>query len=297
MTIGESCVGLQITSGGGVAALRSLEGVFETDGGQRVLQSDQVARDTRITLGQLPEEVRDAVKRVRIFGPREPAQELSSQLKRQLGAAGLQVELVSAYAPGEFGVTIPSGSEVSAAFSIAAARLTNRPPVFELLPPKVTALQALAAKYSSGKLQRVGVIAGAVVLVVVLAFLVQQIQLMRLRSQWATIGPKARDVEALQAQVRQFRPWYDDTFRTLSILRALTAAFPEDGVVSAKNIEIRDPNTVTCSGVARDNQSWLKMYERLRSTKGVTDLKVDVIRGKSPIQFTFDFHWVEGSKQ
>jgi hypothetical protein len=296
MTLGESCVGLQITSGGGVAALRSLEGVFETDGGQRVLQSDQVARDTRITLGQLPEEVRDTVRRIRIFGPREPAQELAGHLERRLAAMSLQVELVSDYAPGEFGVQLPAGAAVSEAFSMAAARLTNRLPVFELLPPKVTAWQALAAKYSSGKLQRAGVAAAAVLLIVVGAFLVQQWQLMRLRSQWADLGPKAREVEALEAQVRQFRPWFDESFRTLSIMRALTTAFPEDGVVSAKNIEIRDPATVSCSGIARDNQSWLKMYERLRSTSGVTDLKVDVIRGKSPIQFTFDFHWVEGSK-
>ncbi len=296
MTLGESCVGLQIISGGGIAALRSLEGVFETDGGQRVLQSDQVARDTRITLGQLPAEVRDTVRRIRIFGSRETAQELGGCLERQLAAMDLKVELVSTYAPGEFGVQLPSGAAVSAAFSLAAARLTNRAPVFELLPPKVTAFQALAAKYSSGKLQRIGVAAGAVLLLVAAAFLFQQWQLMWLRSQWAEMEPKVRDLEALQAQNRQFRPWFDESFRTLSILRALTTAFPEDGVVSAKNIEIRAPATVSCSGIARDNQSWLKMYERLRSTSGVTDLKVDVIRGKSPIQFTFDFHWVEGSK-
>ena len=29
---------------------------------------------------------------------------------------------------------------------------------------------------------------------------------------------------------------------------------------------------------------------------GVSDLKVNQIRGKSPMQFTFDFHWNEGGK-
>jgi hypothetical protein len=31
----------------------------------------------------------------------------------------------------------------------------------------------------------------------------------------------------------------------------------------------------------------------LRATKEVTDVKVDQIRGKSPLQFTFNFHWSE----
>jgi hypothetical protein len=51
-----------------------------------------------------------------------------------------------------------------------------------------------------------------------------------------------------------------------------------------------------CTGTARDNQSLLKTLERLRAAGGVSDLKVVQIRGKSPMQFTFDFHWGEGSK-
>ena len=297
LAVGESHVGLQVTCGGGVAALRTLESAFETESGQRVLQADRVARDTRITLGQLPAEIRAAVRRIRIFGPRDQAQELAGQLDDGLRSQGLKVELVSTYAPGEFGgVQLPASATVSPAFSMAAGPLVGRAPVFELLPPKVTAWQQLAARYSSGKLQRVGVAAAAVLVVVIAVFGFQQWQLMRLRAQWTDIGPKVRELEGLQAQVRQFRPWFDESFRTLSILRAVTAAFPEDGVVSAKSVEIRDPNTVTCSGVARDNQAWLKTLERLRGAGGVVDLKVDVIRGKSPMQFTFDFHWVEGNK-
>jgi len=34
----------------------------------------------------------------------------------------------------------------------------------------------------------------------------------------------------------------------------------------------------------------------LRAANGVSDLKVDQIRGKSPLQFTFDFHWTEGGR-
>lgn len=78
----------------------------------------------------------------------------------------------------------------------------------------------------------------------------------------------------------------------MSILRQLTLAFPEDGAVSAKTVEVRDLSTVSCSGVARDNQSLLRMLDKLRTSGGVSELKVNQIRGKAPqLQFTFDFRW------
>jgi hypothetical protein len=39
------------------------------------------------------------------------------------------------------------------------------------------------------------------------------------------------------------------------------------------------------------------MLSRLRSADNVSDLKVDSIRGKTPMQFTFDFHWNNGGGQ
>ena len=59
--VGESSVGMQITCGGGIAALRALESTLEMQGGRRVLHADVVAREARITLGQLPAELRDKV--------------------------------------------------------------------------------------------------------------------------------------------------------------------------------------------------------------------------------------------
>jgi len=141
-----------------------------------------------------------------------------------------------------------------------------------------------------------GGIAGTLFVVVFGAFLIQQWQLVRLRSKWAKLSPKVTELATLQQQIRQYRPWFDDSFRCLSILQQLTLAFPEDGLVSTKTIEIRDMNTVTCTGVARDNAALLKTLSQLRAANGVSDLKVDQIRGKSPMQFTFDFHWTEGGR-
>ncbi len=103
-----------------MVALRALEGAVADEGGRRVLHADVVARETRITLGQLPAELRDAVKRIRIFGPRELARQLADELELKFEPMGLQVEVVAGYAPGEFGVQVPPEVSPSAAFSLAA---------------------------------------------------------------------------------------------------------------------------------------------------------------------------------
>ncbi len=166
LAIGESTVSLQITCGGGVAALRALEGAIENPTGRPELVADLVARESRITLGQLPAELRDAVKRIRIFGPRELAQPLADEMELRFEPMGLSVEVVAAYKPDEFGVQLPPDTSLSAAFSLAARLLVEQPPVFEFLPPKLTILQQFAAKYSSGRLRTVGAVAAGIVAIV-----------------------------------------------------------------------------------------------------------------------------------
>ena len=295
LLIGESQVGLQVTCGGGVVALRTLESAIETEGGRRTFQAGLVARETRITLGQLPPELRDAVRHIRIFGPRDLAHQLADEMELRFEPMGLRVEVVGAYAANEFGVQLPVEAPVSPAFSLAARLLTGQPPAFEFLPPKPTAWQQIITKYSSGRLQTAGAAAAGVVLMVVGLFAFQQWQLLRLRSQWSAMAAKVKDLDALQQQILQYRPWFDDSFTGLGILRQLTLSFPEDGVVSAKTVEIHDGSIVTCSGVSRDNTALLRMLHELGTANGVNDLKVDQIRGKSPGQFSFTFIWGNGT--
>jgi hypothetical protein len=89
----------------------------------------------------------------------------------------------------------------------------------------------------------------------------------------------------------------------LIILRSVTEAFPEDGSVTAKTMEIRDLNTVTCTGIARDlgtmsaHQALLKTVERLRKVRQIPEVNMGPTRGQSPaLQFTFNFQWNEGGK-
>jgi hypothetical protein len=294
LAIGESQVSMQITGGGGVAALRTLEGAIENEGSRRTLHTDIVARDVRITLGQLSAGLRESVRRIRIFGPHDLAQQLADEMELRFEPAGLAVELVTKYSPDEFGVQLRPDAPVSPAFSLAARLLTGQTPAFEFLPPKPTAWQQVITKYSSGRLRSAGATAAAIIVIIGGLFLFQEIQLLRLRSQWSGISAKVRELDGIQQQIQKYRPWFDGSCRSLSILKQLTTAFPEDGAVTAKTVEIRDGNVVNCSGTAQDNAALLRMLSQLRSANGVTDLKVDQIRGKSPMQFTFDFHWNKG---
>jgi hypothetical protein len=297
LAIGESHVDLQATCDGGIVALRALEGAVEFEGLQKRLHADVVAREIRVTLGQLPAEFRSAMRTVRIFGQGELVQRFAQEIKPRVEAMGLQVEQVAVYAVDEFRSRLPADTPVSPALSLTARHLTGAKPSLEFLPPKTSAVQQFTARFSSRKLVWAGATAGAVVLLVGGAILLQQWRLSRLRSEWAAMEPKVQELEDLQRQIRKFRPWFDDSFRTLSILRRLTEAFPVDGVVSAKTVEIRELSSVTCSGMARDNQAFLKMLDQLRAAKEVGDVKVDQVRGKPPMQFTFNFQWGEGGNE
>src|SRR6266404_4189085 len=292
LVIGETNVGLQVTCAGGVAALRALEGAIVSDGGVRQLATDLVTREARITLGQLPAEFREAVRRVRIFGPRDLAQQLADEIELRLEPMALKVEVVTRYAAGEFGVQLPPDAVVSPALSLAAERLVGRPTPFQFLPPKVTPWQQMAARYSSGKLRTAITAAGSVAVLVGLLFVFQQWRLWRLSSQWNKIQPTVQQLQALQGKIKQYRPWFDESVSGLSILRRLAESFPEDGSLTAKTLEIRDLNLVTCTGVARDNQTLLKALERLRAIHGIADVNIGMTRGQSPsVQFAFNFHW------
>jgi hypothetical protein len=306
LAIGETHVGLQVTAGGGLAALRALEGALEAEGSQRVLHADLVAREARITLGQLPAELRETVRRIRVFGPRDLAQQLVDEMELRLDATDLKVESIGRYAANEFGIQLPPDAPVSPAFSLAAGRLAGGRAQFEFLPPKVTPLQQLAARYSSGRLRTVISAAAAVTLVGGGLFFFQQCQLWRLESQWAKLQPTVKQLEGMQDLVRQYRPWYDESMRGtnlvrgltgLVILRSVTEAFPEDGSVTAKTVEIRDLNTVTCTGIARNYQALLKTVERLRAVRQIPDVNLGPTRGQPPaLQFTFNFQWSEGGR-
>ena len=236
-------------------------------------------------------------------GPASPARRLADELELRYEPLGLRVEVVTGYAPGEFGLTLPAEAVLSAAFSLAARRLAEAAPVFDFLPPKPNLIELFAAKYASGRLRSAGLAGIGVATLVVGLFLYQQIQLWSLRSQWAKIAAEVNGLQAVSANISQFRSWYGSrpwnsaSYPNLLVLRQLSLAFPEDGSVTAKTIEIRDGHTVTCTGTASDGQALLGMERQLAAIPGVAGLHRDQSRGKSPVQFSESFQFNPGAVQ
>jgi len=297
LAIGETHVALQITTGGGIAALRALEGTLDLEGSQRVLHANLVAREARITLGQLPSEETETVRRVRLFGPADLSQQLADEVELRLDSMGLIVERVTNYAASEFGLQIPSGTPIRPVFSLAAEYLAGLKTSLEFLPPRVAPWKQMTQRYASGKLRTALSAAGAVVLLIGCLFFYQQCQLWRLQSEWSKMAKTVGQLEDLNKQINQYRPWYDESVRGLTILRGLTQAFPEDGSVTAKTVEIRDLGAVTCTGTARNYQVLLQTLQKLRAMPQVRDANLGPTRGQTPaLQFSFSFAWIDGGK-
>ena len=100
---------------------------------------------------------------------------------------------------------------------------------------------------------------------------------------------RVTELKKISDELRQYRPWYDESVRSLGILRALALAFPEDGAVSAKTVELRAPATVTCTGTARSREAFVKVFEQLK--KAGLQPHIENTRGSSPMEFTINFQW------
>ena len=291
ISITPSSVGLQVSSGGGIVALRTLNNAVESEGAERKIYADVVARELRITLGDLPDELRGGVRRALVMGEGELTERFVSEARARVEAMGLKLERVTRPAQMEIGAALPDSAPMTPALCLGARLLAGNPPTLEFLPPKVSAWKQFNDKYASKKLAYGGMILGVIALLIALAFIYQQVQLSSLRSEWARMAPKVRELEEIQQNIRSYRPWFDDSFRTLSMMKRLTEAFPEDGSVTAKSVEFREGVPITCSGTARDSESLRKTLEKLRTAEGISDVQEDQRRGSSPIQFTFNFQW------
>jgi hypothetical protein len=276
---GEDSLQVQITLGGGIVVLRTIEGAYELAGAEREMQTDHVAREVRITLGQL--------ELAEVLGPRMRTQ-------------GLKFAHVRTHQQAEFGIKLPVNTAISPALALAMRHLAAGETTLEFLPPKISTWRQFTSKYSSPRLVTAGAGAGAVAAAVLLAFFVQQCFLWYWGHRWHSIEQRVHALEDTQANIRKFRPWYDASFRELAIMRRLTESFPEDGSVSAKQIEIRDANkpgerlTVTCTGTARSRSALLKVKDKLGQVKNVSNVHTEMERGNSPMEFTFNFQWSEG---
>jgi hypothetical protein len=295
LMVGSSKIDLLIAHGGGIVALRSLEAIEHEEGPQKQWDTDLIGREIRITLGNLPPELKSVRFRARIIETGESPAGFIQGLREKLERFGMTVEVSKTYDEQDASLgKFPPGVQINSAITAAAGFLAGKGEGFDFLPPRVSQWKQLTDKVSSKKLGYAGVAAAALLLLAGGIFGIQQWKLSRLRSQWEGMEARVKDAEETQNQIKRFRPWFDKSYKVLSILRRVTEAFPEEGVVSAKTIEIRNVSMVNCSGVAQNNPALFKVVDSLRGAKEVENVKIDNLRGKSPIVFSFNFQWSSG---
>ena len=291
--VGENSVALQVSAGGGIAALRTLESVFETESGTRRFFADVIAREIRVTLGQIPGGIRNQLRICRIYGRGAQVQRLAEELRPRAQSMGLQVEHIKACERSP--LKVPENQETSPELCLGVLYLAGQRTPLEFLPPRVSPWRQVVERYSARKLAWAGSTAAAAAVLLVAAFGWQQWRLSSLDSKWSGMRAHVERLDGLQGQIKRFRPWFDDSFQTLVIMQKLTEAFPETGTVTAKTLEIREGSTVVCSGEARDQQAFLKMLDQLRSTAQFGQVTVEQVRGQNPMQFSFSFVWEDVS--
>jgi hypothetical protein len=277
-----------VSAGGGIAAYRTCESSIESDGGENVLNGSAVMRELRVTLEQLPADLRQEVRDIRLCGDDRLVDSISGRAAEWARGAGMG--LVESQ---------DRSAEIRsiATRSLATRWLENDSLDLEFLAERPGRWAAFMSRYSSKRLATAGMAAAAIAVLVLLAFGWLEFRRLSLRSTWGDMQAEVTALDSVQSKIREYRPWYDTSYRNLSIMRRVTESFPDNGNVTAKTVEIRMTGsvpqtcTVTVTGTARDNASLLKTLDQLRQSREVGGLKVEQIRATTPAQFTFSFHW------
>ena len=287
LLVGPGTVDFGVTAGGGIVMLRRLA-CHPDDTARETIDYQILLGEVRITLGQLPPEVRDGLRTVRVYGPPAMMPALIEHMTAGLPKGSSQ------FVPAE--TTGEPGDSLTADCEGAVRRLADGKPLPLVLAPIVTPRRfGLLQRWT--RRQIINAAAGPVLLLLLVAGLVlyQQLQLSSLRKKWQAMAPRADVVHALITEAKSRRPWLNDRPDSLQLLLATTEAFPKRGTAWATRLEIKDRSEVVLAGKAVNREAWLQLLDDLRRTPGVRNLRVtdahDTGDGKSPMTFSLGFSW------
>jgi len=273
---------LLVSSDGGIAAFRTSDSSIESEAGEQVLNAAAVARELRLTLEQVPSELRRGLNRLRLVGHPTLVAALEESVAERARLTGLTLE-TAASSEDDFGTAV--------AEALARRALDSETALLEFLPPRPGRWAGLVARYHSKRIATISAAVGAVAAVLIAAFSWQGYRAWSLRQEWDSMKTQVGAYEATQSRIREYRSWYDTSYPNLNILKRVTEAFPETGSVTAKSFEIHTLSTVSVTGISRENTALLRTLDQLRKMPEVQAVKVEQISGKSPSPFNFTFHW------
>ena len=127
---------LQVSGGGGIIALRSLDAAVESEGARRKVSADLVARELRITLGQLPGGFSDGPGPIKIFGEGDTMRQFVTEISPRLNALGLRVEPMDRPAAVSFDTAPKPEIAASPVLALASAYVLSSDVGPDFLPPR-----------------------------------------------------------------------------------------------------------------------------------------------------------------
>lgn len=287
-------VAMIVATAAGPVCLRSLRDAWKGDAQVRRLDAQLIGRELRITVGQLPEDVRRDLQSVRLIGSPGLLANLADELLARVTGLGLQLESVPEQKVNGTPLRLPAPGGIPPAAALAARYLEQPRSTLEFLPPKIHRWQVMASRMASRKTGILGGIAGFIVVVTLIAFFWQGRTLANLQSEWDGMRKQVGELEDLQNRIRKFRSWYDESQPTLRMMKAISLTFPASSDITAKTLEVRPDGKITIAGTARNNKALLELSERLAKVEGVNDVKLENLRGVGPIQFSIVCRWQAG---
>jgi hypothetical protein len=275
-------VDVVIAAGGGIAAVRTLPGPASAD--PTAFDAAGFSREIRITLGRLPDVLRQEVREARFSGSPDSAENLCIEMRQHLGRMGI-TSRIERPRDGD------AAAHPAAALEAAAQHLRQQQVAFEFLTPQVNRWQTMARQFDDRRRRWLAVAAVVMLVLPILIFIVRSRMESSLTAEWNGMRIKVANVEKVQQRIRLFRPWFEPTPQNLQILEVLDSAFPEIGDVWAKSVTIVDGAKITCIGYARNQGTLLGFLDRLRARPEVASVQIQQERGENPIQFSMTFKW------
>jgi Tfp pilus assembly protein PilN len=278
-------VDLVIAAGGGIAAVRSLP----APAGEAAQTFDAAgfSREVRITLGQLPGEMRQELREASFRGTPATAENLCLEVRQHLRRMGIDSRLRTAD-------TAHPAQQRAVAIASAERFLQGKSVTFEFVPPRVDRWQIWQRRLDDRRRRWLLVGLAGLLALPLITYIIRSHIESNLTAEWQGMSKKVSELDAVQQHIRQFRPWFEPVPRDLQVLENLAAAFPESGEVWAKSVALGENNKVTCNGFARNQGAWLAFHERLRNRKDISGLQVTNVRGENPIQFSIVYKWEVG---
>ena len=271
-----------VSCGGGIAAMRTLSNPVSCG-------TTEFSRELRITLGRLPETLRESLRSARIVGSPELG---LRQIVEKMGFERIFEE---------------NGGTGGAAVECAELHLRNASAPFEFLVPQVSRWPAALERINTRRGHHALGLAAALILLPLLVFSVRSHMENSMNAEWNGMKNNVAELEVLQQKIRQFRPWFEPSPQKLLALETLVSTFPERGEIWTRSVQIAaisEKNDaasqlaqsngvvkITVAGFARNSATLLSLQDRLPKQPGVSALQLQQIRGNNPIQFSLNFKW------